>query len=271
MKLPFSLTTLGLFIGFCIHAQNIRIYHEKTAEGYEIFADNPELYPVSVAFEFTLTNLMFSDDESRVFVIPAKSIKNIIGTLTRNDTRAGTKMSYKYKYIMGDVTLKIYDKDYVYDLPFKTGKSFKLYQGYNGTFSHANENALDFTMPEGTEVLAAREGTVVNIVQSNSASCPSKECEKFNNYVTILHADGTFANYLHIKYNGANCKPGDQVKKGDIIAYSGNVGWSSGPHLHFVCFLPAFGKNLSVETKFRIKSGDEAQILQQGQTYSREY
>lgn len=271
MKLHLLLLPLGLIITLSLHAQNIKVFHEKTTEGFEIFADNYELYPVSIVFEFTLTNLSFSDKEDKIFLIPAKTTKKSIGTLTPNVSRASTKLGYKYKYRMGDVTLNSYEKDYMYDLPFKNGKSFTLHQGYNGTFSHTNENALDFTMPIGTEILAAREGTVVKIIQSNSESCPSKECEKYNNYVTIMHPDGTFANYIHIKYNGANCKPGDIVKKGDIIAYSGNVGWSSGPHLHFVCFLPAFGKDRSVETKFRVNHGDNAQILKQGQTYSRAY
>ncbi len=87
----------------------------------------------------------------------------------------------------------------------------------------------------------------------------------------IMHADGTFAEYAHIKYNDTNLNVGDSVKKGDVIAYSGNVGWSSGPHLHFVCFLGGFGKRRTLETKFRINKGDKRIILQEGTTYLRDY
>ena len=45
----------------------------------------------------------------------------------------------------------------VFDLPFENGQKFKISQGYNGAFSHQNENALDFDMPIGTKILAARE------------------------------------------------------------------------------------------------------------------
>jgi murein DD-endopeptidase MepM/ murein hydrolase activator NlpD len=146
-----------------------------------------------------------------------------------------------------------------------------LFQGYNGAFSHKNENSIDFTMPEGTEVLAARDGIVVKVVINNSESCPREDCKKFNNYVTVMHSDGTFASYVHIKYNGTKLNVGDTVKKGDLIAYSGNVGWSSGPHLHFVCFLGGFEKWNTLETKFKINKGDHAIFLTEGDTYLRDY
>jgi murein DD-endopeptidase MepM/ murein hydrolase activator NlpD len=126
-------------------------------------------------------------------------------------------------------------------------------------------------MPEGTEVLAARDGIVVQIVQNNTESCPQKECNKYNNYVLVMHSDGTFADYVHIKYNGAKCKPGDSVRRGYVIAYSGKVGWSSGPHLQFVCFIGGFEKWNTLETKFRIDKGDNAILLKEANTYFRDY
>ncbi|GAA4021216.1 hypothetical protein GCM10022409_01030 [Hymenobacter glaciei] len=126
-------------------------------------------------------------------------------------------------------------------------------------------------MPEGTEIVAAREGVVVQIEKNNTESCPREECSKFNNYIIIMHSDGSFARYAHIRYNGTSLSVGGTVKKGDIIAYSGNVGWSSGPHLHFVCFLPGFGKGNSLETKFRVDEGGNAVLLQPGNFYSKAY
>jgi murein DD-endopeptidase MepM/ murein hydrolase activator NlpD len=52
----------------------------------------------------------------------------------------------------------------------------------------------------------------------------------------IYHEDGTFAEYVHLKKDGAQVSVGDMVSAGDFIAYSGNTGWSSGPHLHFMVF-----------------------------------
>ncbi len=86
-----------------------------------------------------------------------------------------------------------------------------------------------------------------------------------------MHPDGTFATYAHIKYNGAKCKVGDTVKRGDVIALSGNTGWTSGPHLHFVCFLGGFDRWNTIETTFKIKGGQESAMLKEGIIYERQY
>jgi murein DD-endopeptidase MepM/ murein hydrolase activator NlpD len=179
-----------------------------------------------------------------------------------------------YMMYIGDVTLKNYDKDYHYDLPFKKGKSFNIYQGYNGTFSHQNENSLDFTMPEGTEVIAAREGLVTDLVSTSNMGCPTRNCVDKANYITILHPDGTFAQYYHLKQNGVKVNIGDQVKKGDVIGLSGNTGWSKGPHLHFVCYLPRVENDKYRETNktlFRTGNGTKNEYLMEKKTYSKEY
>lgn len=258
-------------VGLILNAQSVTVFHEKKEQGFVIYATNNELYPVSVLLNLDIENLSFTEGKKEVFVVPAKTEKFKIGELTVAEARQRTKFGYKYKTTMGDVTLTNFDKTVVYDLPFRTGKSYRIFQGYNGTFSHQNENSLDFTMPEGTEISAARDGIVVQVVQNNTVSCPDKDCGKFNNYITIMHADGTFASYLHIKFNGSNFKLGDRVKQGDIIAYSGNVGWSSGPHLHFVCFLGGFGQRNTIKTLFRINKEGNSSLLKEGETYLKDY
>lgn len=224
---------------------------------------------MSVILSFKLDNMVFSEDEKKIFVVPAKTERFKIGEL--NIAGAGKyKFSYNFKDNYGDATLTRYDTAYAYDLPFAKGKPFQLWQGYNGSFSHQNENALDFTMPEGTEVLAAREGIVIKVVQNNTESCGQKDCAQYNNLVKILHPDGTIATYAHIKYNGAKVKPGDIVKKSDLIAYSGNTGWSSGPHLHFLCNMPTMAGSTSIATKFRLDNGTAA-FLEEKKTYTRNY
>ncbi len=169
-----------------------------------------------------------------------------------------------YVMYIGDVTLKNYNKDYQYDLPFRKGQSFNVYQGYNGNFSHQNENSIDFSMPEGTEIAAAREGVVVDFVSHNNKGCPTRNCIDQANYITILHPDGTFAQYYHLKQNGIKVNKGDQVKKGDVIGLSGNTGWSKGPHLHFVCYLPRVEENKyreTVKTLFRTGNGTKTEFL----------
>ena len=61
-------------------------------------------------------------------------------------------------------------------------------------------------MPIGTEILAAREGIVVKVIQNNNQNCPDKSCASYNNYILIYHNNGTFSNYVHLKQNGVLTK-----------------------------------------------------------------
>ena len=82
------------------------------------------------------------------------------------------------------------------------------------------EFSYDFAMPVGSDVCASREGTVswaVDGHDGNGVNAP-------NNAIAIRHDDGTQAWYLHIKRGGAAVKKGDQVKRGQRIGASGNVG-----------------------------------------------
>lgn len=85
-------------------------------------------------------------------------------------------------------------------------------------------------MPIGTEVLAARSGIVRTIEQSFEGIGLN------SNFIVIEHEDGTRAMYAHIKKNGAAVNIGDEIKQGQLIAYSGMVGQTINPHLHFVVF-----------------------------------
>ena len=50
----------------------------------------------------------------------------------------------------------------------------------------------------------------------------------------MLHDDGTTAIYAHLQMDTIRVRPGQRVERGEYIANSGNTGFSSGPHLHFV-------------------------------------
>lgn len=117
-----------------------------------------------------------------------------------------------------------------YKLPWKAGVTRFVSQGNRSFTSHRGSHlyAWDFWMPIGTEVLAAREGTVIKIEQSfNGIGLHS-------NFIIIEHDDKTRAMYAHIKKNGAVIRIGKRVVQGELIAYSGMVGQTINPHLHFV-------------------------------------
>lgn len=258
--------------------KNIKVYHEKKGDTVILYADNQEIYPMSFVFSGPpeLENMKTPETFKMTQVIPAKSLKNRIAYFVIADKKKkwAVKQIPGYMMYVGDVTLTNYDRDYQYDLPFKKGKSINVFQGYNGIFSHQNENSLDFKMPEGTEIIASREGLVTDLVQHNNTGCPSKNCADQGNYITIMHSDGTFAQYYHLQQNGVKVNIGDHVKKGDTIGLSGNTGWSSGPHLHFMCYLPKAAKDNAretIKTLFRTGKGDKAEYLLQKKNYSKEY
>lgn len=258
--------------------KNVKMYYEKKQDTITYYVDNLEIYPTSIVFasQPELENMKKPELFKTTQVLPAKSTRNKVTYFVVNDKkkRSGIKKMPGYLMYIGDITIKNYNNTYVYDLPYQKGKSFQMYQGYNGTFSHQNENSLDFTMPEGTEILASREGMVIDVVQSNNKSCPTKNCAPFGNYISILHSDGTIAQYFHIQQNGAKVNIGDTVTKGQLIALSGNTGWSSGPHLHFVTYLPsatADKNRITLKTLFRTGDGKKTEFLTEKTKYAKEY
>src|SRR5712692_4525939 len=123
----------------------------------------------------------------------------------------------------------------IYKLPYPGGLSFEICQGNNhGTHVGHGAYAWDFCMPIGTPVTAARAGTVRAVRQDSNSGGWGMKFVGDANYVVVDHGDGTSGLYMHLMLNGARVKPGDQVSTGQLLAYSGNTGWTSAPHLHFM-------------------------------------
>jgi murein DD-endopeptidase MepM/ murein hydrolase activator NlpD len=120
-------------------------------------------------------------------------------------------------------------------LPFPEGMRFEVYQGNDGSFSHdgLNEFAWDFGLPKGTSVCAAAQGRVVRVKQDSDTGGLSREDFALANTVVLDHGNGFFTQYLHLKKNSVRVAEGDIVQAGEVIAQSGNTGFSSIPHLHF--------------------------------------
>jgi murein DD-endopeptidase MepM/ murein hydrolase activator NlpD len=128
-----------------------------------------------------------------------------------------------------------HDDSYLYRLPYGDGISFPIIQGYGAKLSHrgAESFTLDFGMPVGTPVHAARDGVVVLVEDSHDAGCAREDCGRFANFVVVLHSDGTTGEYFHLQRASVRVRPGDRVARGERLARSGNTGFSTVPHLHF--------------------------------------
>ena len=118
-------------------------------------------------------------------------------------------------------------------LPFASGAEVRIEQGWNTTFSHNGRAAYayDFGLQLGTDVLAAAAG-VVAYTHDGESGCGGAELRRNANYVTINHPDGSATQYGHLSKVGV--KVGDVVAAGQVIATSGDTGYSQClPHLHF--------------------------------------
>ena len=149
--------------------------------------------------------------------------------------------------------LAVHQADIIYQYPYAHGRYFPIVQGFGGGYSHRgpSEYAVDFAMPVGTPIHAARAGVVIDLAEQHTRGGASRKYAKYANYVVILHDDDTTGEYHHLKKNGVAVSRGERVIAGQKIAYSGNTGFSSLPHLHFAVYhAKPFGKYQSLPFVF---------------------
>jgi murein DD-endopeptidase MepM/ murein hydrolase activator NlpD len=230
-----------------------RVYFEQNEQGgYDFYGENNGYCPISVMIEFTtLKNLQSSKPLPFKGVIKQGEQKQLLFTLVALPNTQN-KFNYKFNLHWGDYTKSRHNNSYNYRLPYEKGLAYKIMQGYFGEFSHQDEYALDFDMPEGTNICATREGVVVAVKQDSDQGGSTKEFAKYGNYVCIVHNDGTFAKYFHFKQYGVIVRPGQNVARGEIIGLSGNTGWSTAPHLHFEVFQTTLSQEKTVPTRFTV-------------------
>jgi len=97
---------------------------------------------------------------------------------------------------------------------------------YTGDF----HNGVDFRATIGTKIKATLSGTIEAIGNTDTV-CPGAS---FGKWVFIRHNNGLASLYAHLSL--IKVSKGDQVYTGDVIGYSGNTGFSTGPHLHFTVY-----------------------------------
>jgi murein DD-endopeptidase MepM/ murein hydrolase activator NlpD len=166
-------------------------------------------------------------------VIPPESERSI-ATLRSLDPARPAGFALQFTAVPGDPAAR--HDGTVYRLPVDSG-AWRIDQGYGGGFSHGDAQsryAIDLAVDEGTPVVAAREGVVMQVEDDFEGA--GLDREKYGgraNHVRVLHADGTMAIYAHLLPESVTLAPGQRVRTGQRIGASGNTGFSTGPHLHF--------------------------------------
>jgi len=266
-----SLCLLGLSLTTSaqIVPKEVEIIKEQSGKAYRIYARNTNHCPVSVIFSFEAENTC--GQPSAHVLVEAQARKQFLFEVAACDSRKAYKFNYRYTYWLGDIQLSSHNNDFIYTLPFSPGSSYKVMQGYFGDYSHQGEYALDFLMPEGTPIVAMRGGVVVQVKQDSDKGGPNVSFANDGNYILIYHEDGTFATYFHLRKNGSLVREGARVRQGQRIAFSGNTGWSSEPHLHVsvLSYRPKVNaKNMITYSTFFKTSEQEKVILRKGKSYT---
>lgn len=201
----------------------------------QFYIRNDYVGPVEVEIDFSeRINVQATPDLPRRFVVePGKS--NTLFEVTGINEQESWRLALKYRYIIGS-PLAHYSSKASYLPPIAPNTAFQISQAFGGSFSHTDEQnkyAVDIAMPIGTPVYAARSGMVLEVEDDFYKSGTNKAYSSEANNIRILHDDGSMAIYAHLELEKAQVYPGLAVAAGQLIGYSGNTGFSTGPHLHF--------------------------------------
>jgi hypothetical protein len=190
-------------------------------------------------------------------VLPGQTEKVLL-RIRATDPGKGFSFRLAYKQMIGP-PLEQLPVEVDYYPPFPLGLEFPISQGFDNDSTHKeapNQYAVDIVMPIGTPILAARAGRVMDMEDDFHGAAQKERYLTRANHVRILHDDGTMAVYAHLQANSLRVKQGARVKRGQWIANSGNTGYSSGPHLHFVIQLNAGMAMESLPFRFITPTGD---------------
>ena len=162
------------------------------------------------------------------------------------------EIRFDYGYVIGDPAATHQPRG-PYRAPFAAARSFPVTQAPPDGTTHRDDGsryAIDIAMPVGSAVHAARDGVVINVAHKFFRGGTTQEVRDEANFVQVLHDDGTTAVYAHLQMDTVRVRPGQRVSRGEYLANSGNTGFSSGPHLHFVVLRNAGLKSESVPVTF---------------------
>ncbi len=123
----------------------------------------------------------------------------------------------------------VFGVDHIFTLPIQGNFTITSGWQYPPNYGNGYNYGIDYSAIEGTKILAAYGGQVVEVQES----IPDGTGTDYGNYIVINHGNGHRTKYAHMLYNSANVSVGECVYQGKFIGRVGDTGNSTGPHLHF--------------------------------------
>ncbi len=207
---------------------------DSSGDHYDAVATNTTAGPVEVELRAASASNFASDPPLPLRAVLRAYATTKIATLSLADPTKNGGFQLQLGAFPGDPHAQ--PQAVAYLLPIEA-RDWHIAQGWHGQFTHndaQSEYAIDFSVDEGTPVIAAREGTVMMVESDfDKAGMNLAKYADRANEIRIVHDDGTMAVYAHLKLDGALVRPGQHVAAGQRIGYSGNTGFTTGPHLHF--------------------------------------
>ncbi len=238
----------------------VEVSHTVVGKSIQIVADNGFFAPIELTINFhVIEGIEYPrPDKPRRWVVPPRS-KSILLNLAILDNVEAPNARYAYRYTIGDPEAT-HKPSSPYRVPYAVARDLRISQAFPDASTHDTPDsyyAVDIAMPIGTDIYAARSGIVFDVTGTNFRSGLDRERDApAANVIRILHNDGTYGVYAHLNWNSIRVRPGDQVKRGQYIADSGNTGFTSGPHLHFAVVRNAGMLPLSVPVRFEGANSD---------------
>lgn len=144
----------------------------------------------------------------------------------------GTKSTYWWPIGSDEVT----DSEGI-KMSIGAPSSVNIVGNYGLTAGNVMNNGINISGVDGvTNVVAARDGTVISVSDENGGLCTNGDVScggEYGNFVIIQHIDNNYTLYAHLATSSLTVKSGDVVKQGQVIGKVGSTGNTTGGYLHF--------------------------------------
>ena len=247
----------------------VNLLQRSQQNGVALIAQNTYFGPVQIAFRLhPIENVSPQTRRSGLATLPPRSETELV-VVGKSVDNVDLRFDSEFEFIPGEPGIE-HRPNQPYRLPYALSTGARVSQAYPVVKTHsdaASQYAIDFVMPIGTDVFAARDGVVIEVASDffDNGTDLAVDGPRAN-IVRVLHDDGTMALYVHLNWNTIRVVPGQRVRRGEYLADSGNTGFSTGPHLHFVVQRNQGGALVAVPLEFASPSGPITLVT--GETYT---